>query len=153
MDTFGAMRVSGRHPARVIEERSPRRRDARLHPMTAVGVLVVDNREASRRAARELVSAMPGFDWLAEAASAEEALEAAVALRPQLALVEVDMPGIDGIETSRRLTAAVPETTVVLVAAERSAGALESSGAAAFLPRAELSPAAVRALWERYGPD
>jgi two-component system, NarL family, invasion response regulator UvrY len=120
--------------------------------MTAVGVLVVDNRETSRRAMRELVSTTAGFMWLAEAASAEEALEAAVALRPQLVLVEADMPGIDGVETSRRLIAALPGTIVVLVAAGSSAGALESSGAAALLSRDELSPAAVRALWERHGP-
>jgi two-component system, NarL family, nitrate/nitrite response regulator NarL len=88
-----------------------------------------------------VVSATPGFTWLAEAASAEEALEAAVQLRPELVLVEADMPGIDGRETSRLLEQALPETVAVLVPAD---GAPDLG---------TLTPGALRALWERYGPD
>jgi DNA-binding NarL/FixJ family response regulator len=108
--------------------------------MSPVGVIAVDHREPFRRAARELVSATPGFTWLAEAASAEEALEAAVELRPELVLVEANMPGIDGLETSHLLKEALPATVVVLVSAEGSPD-LET-----------LTPAALRALWERHGP-
>jgi DNA-binding NarL/FixJ family response regulator len=109
--------------------------------MSPVGVIVVDPREPLRRAAREVVSATPGFAWLAEAASAEEALEAAMQLRPGLVLVEADMPGIDGRETARRLEKALPGTVVVLV----SAGETPDLGA--------LTPGALRALWEATGPD
>jgi DNA-binding NarL/FixJ family response regulator len=109
--------------------------------MSPVGVIAVDPREPFRRAAREVVSATPGFAWLAEAASAEEALEAAVQLRPGLMLVEAEMPGIDGRETSRLLERALPETVVVLV----SAGGTPDLGA--------LTPGALRALWEANGPD
>ncbi|MGH2715326.1 MAG: response regulator [Thermoleophilaceae bacterium] len=109
--------------------------------MTPVGVIAVDPREPFRRAAREVVSAAPGFAWLAEAASAEEALEAAVQLRPGLVLVEADMPGIDGRETSRLLEQALPETVVVLVSAD---GAPDLR---------TLTPVALRALWERHRPD
>lgn len=109
--------------------------------MTPVGVIAVDPRERSRRAAREVVSATPGFDWLAEAASAEEALEAAVELRPGLVLVEADMPAIDGREAARLLERALPETVVVLVSAD---------GAPGF---DTLTPGALRALWESHRPD
>lgn len=109
--------------------------------MSPVGVIAVDPREPFRRAAREVVSATPGFAWLAEAASAEEALEAAVQLRPGLVLVEADMPAIDGHETCRRLEQALPETVVVLVSAD---GAPDL---------ATLTPSALHALWERHGPD
>jgi two-component system invasion response regulator UvrY len=108
--------------------------------MDAVGVLAVDHREPFRRAARELISATPGFTWLAEAASAEEALEAAVHLRPGLVLVEANMPGIDGLETSRLLKEALPATVVVVVSVEGSADL------------ATLTPGALRALWQRHGP-
>jgi two-component system, NarL family, invasion response regulator UvrY len=106
-----------------------------------IGVIAVDPREPFRRAAREVVSATPGFAWLAEAASAEEALETAMQLRPGLVLVEANMPGIDGSETSRLLEHALPETVVVLV----SAGGTPDLGA--------LTPGALRALWDANGPD
>jgi DNA-binding NarL/FixJ family response regulator len=109
--------------------------------MAPVGVIAVDPREPFRRAAREVVSATAGFAWLAEAASAEEALEAALQLRPGLVLVEADMPGIDGRETARRLERALPETVVVLVSADGTPD-LET-----------LTPGALRALWEAHRPD
>ena len=109
--------------------------------MAPVGVIAVDPREPYRRAAREVVSATPGFAWLAEAASAEEAIEAAVQLRPELVLVEAEMPGIDGRETSRLIEKALPETAVVLVSAD---GAPDL---------ATLTPGALRALWRRKRPD
>lgn len=76
---------------------------------------MVHHEEEARRATRAIVNGTPGFDLVGEAASAEEALELALALHPDLALVEVGMPGIDGFETSRRLVAALPSTTVVLL--------------------------------------
>ena len=83
--------------------------------MNGVGVLSVHHDEEARRATRAIVNGVSGFDVVGEAGSAEEALELAVDLRPSLALVAVGMPGIDGFETSRRLVAALPSTTVVLV--------------------------------------
>jgi DNA-binding NarL/FixJ family response regulator len=109
--------------------------------MTPVGVIAVDHRELFRRAAREVVSATPGFAWQAEAASAEEALEIAVELRPELVLVEAEMPGIDGRETTRLLERALPGSVVVLLSAD-GAPDLE-----------ELTPSGLRALWEAHRPD
>jgi DNA-binding NarL/FixJ family response regulator len=109
--------------------------------MAPVGVIAVDPREQHRRSAREVVSATPGFTFLAEAASAEEALEATVQLRPDLVLVEADMPGIDGRETVGLLEQAVPEAVVVLVSADGTPD-LEA-----------LTPGTLRALWGRRRPD
>jgi two-component system, NarL family, invasion response regulator UvrY len=128
---------------------------ATLHPMSPVGVLIVDDQETFRRIGRELISATPGFVCLADAASAEEALEAAVALRPSLALVDVKMPGIDGLETTRRLRAALPGAVVVLVSANGDReleAAAAACGAAAFVPKQRLTPTALHTLWERHGP-
>jgi DNA-binding NarL/FixJ family response regulator len=118
--------------------------------MTAVGVLIVHHEEASRREARAVVTATPAFEPVGEAATAEEALELAVALRPGLALVGTGMPGIDGFEASRRLMAALPDSTVVLLysAAEPDAEALAGSQAAAAVHLDELTPASLRAFGE-----
>jgi DNA-binding NarL/FixJ family response regulator len=108
--------------------------------MDDTGVIAVDPREPFRRAARELVSATPGFAWLADAASAEEALDAAVQLRPGLVLVEADMPGIDGREAARLLEQALPGSVVVLLSADGTPDL------------ATLTPGGLRALWQRHGP-
>lgn len=110
-------------------------------PANPVGVIAVDPREPSRRAAREVVSATAGFAWLADAASAEEALETAMQLRPELVLVEADMPGIDGPETVRLIERALPETVAVLVSAD---GAPDFDA---------LTPSGLRSLWDAHGPD
>jgi DNA-binding NarL/FixJ family response regulator len=109
--------------------------------MDSVSVLAVDHRESYRRAAREVVAAAPGFEWLADAASAEEAIEAALELRPALVLVEPSLPAIDGAETGRRLEEALPEAVVVVLPASGEPD-LQS-----------LTPKALRALWESRGPD
>ncbi|MGH8572325.1 MAG: response regulator [Gammaproteobacteria bacterium] len=109
-------------------------------PMSPVRVMAVDHREPARQAARELVASTPGFTWLAEAATAEEALEAAIQLWPDLVLVEAGLPGIDGLETSRRLEEAVPGAVVVPLSAEED------------LSLETLAPEGLRALWNRSRP-
>lgn len=108
--------------------------------MPPVGVMAVDHREFSRRAAREVVARTPGFTWLADAASAEEALEAAIQVRPDLVLVESAMPGIDGAETSTRLKEALPMTVVVVLSADGNV-ALDT-----------LTPDGLHALWKQLSP-
>jgi DNA-binding NarL/FixJ family response regulator len=117
--------------------------------MSAVGVLTVHPDEGRRRAARAVVNATPGFRSVGEAASAEEAIELVVELRPELALVGTSMPGIDGFETSERLVAARPGTAVVLLydGAEPDAGAVAASRAASAVPMQSLTPESLRALW------
>jgi DNA-binding NarL/FixJ family response regulator len=119
--------------------------------MSRVGVLTVHHEEEVRRATRAVVNASSGFDGVGEAASAEEALELALALRPGLVLVGAGMPGIDGLETSQRLRAVLPDTAVVLLysSKEPNGNALAGSGVTAALRVDALTPAALRALWEQ----
>ena len=118
-------------------------------------MLIVDDQECFRRAAQSLVSATAGFEAVGESASAEEALEAAVQLRPDLVLVDVRMPGLDGFETSRRIRAVLPDAVVVLVSAdpEPERDQVEGSGAAAFVAKEALSRSMLQALWQEHGPE
>ena len=75
-----------------------------------VRVLTVDDQAVFRGIAREVIDATPGFESVGEAASGEEALEAVAELEPQLVLLDVRMPGLDGIEVARRLHATHPDT-------------------------------------------
>jgi chemotaxis response regulator CheB len=120
--------------------------------MSGVGVLTVHHDEDARRVTRGVVNATPGFEEVGTAGSAEEALDLAVTVRPGLALVAAEMPGIDGLETSRRLLGAVPETVVCILhtTAEPDADALAGSGAAAILHLDALTRSSLQDLWDQH---
>ena len=83
--------------------------------MTEIRVLVVDDQEPFRRAMAAVVDETHGFVVVGSVASGEESLQAASELRPDLVLMDVHLPGIDGVEASRRLTAAPGGPVVVLL--------------------------------------
>ena len=70
---------------------------------TPVRVLIVDDEPIFREAARMVVEMADGFEVAGEAESGDEAIMLAERLRPDLVLMDVKMPGIDGIETTRRI--------------------------------------------------
>jgi two-component system, NarL family, invasion response regulator UvrY len=119
-----------------------------------VDVLTVDDQSIFRAVAREVIDATPGFETAGEAASGPEALDMIRDTGARLALVDVRMPGMDGVETARRLMATDPELVVVLISLE-NAGDLASSvsacGAAALVRKRDLGPALLRELWAVHG--
>jgi DNA-binding NarL/FixJ family response regulator len=120
-----------------------------------VGVVVVDDQLVFRQVAREVIAATPGFEMLGEAASGEHTLKVVDDVEPDLVLLDVRMPGIDGIETAAQLTAARPGVVVVLISIEEAPylpGGLQSCGAAELLRKQDFGPSALRALWERHRP-
>lgn len=120
----------------------------------SVSVMVVDDQPSFRRAARALINATVGFESVGEATSGAEALERADQLQPALVLMDVYLSGMDGFETTRRLTDSHPECVVVLVSLEDLEGlepAIASSGAAAFVRKQDLRQALLRDLWSNHG--
>ena len=114
----------------------------------AVNVLIVDDHPGFRTQARALLEA-EGFDVVGEAEDGASALDAAAALAPQLVLLDVHLPDLDGFEVASRLTGGGDGPTVVLVSSRDGSdfGPLVGrSGAAGFIPKAELSGAALKAL-------
>jgi two-component system, NarL family, invasion response regulator UvrY len=119
-----------------------------------VGVLTVDDQAVFRAAAREVIDATPGFEALGEAASAEEALRLLESVDPSLVLVDVRMPGMDGVEAAQRIKALRPSAVVVLVSMEEPVeGATEApaSGAVAFVPKQKFGPGTLRQIWKVHG--
>ena len=119
-----------------------------------VRVLTVDDQPLFRDAARAVVGATPGFEALAEVASGEDALALVDRLRPDLVLLDISLPGIDGLETCRRLTAVRPAPLVVLISADDDPVLRDTArdhGAAGFVAKKELRPGILRTLWERHG--
>jgi two-component system, NarL family, invasion response regulator UvrY len=113
----------------------------------SVGVLTVDDQAIFRLVAREVVAATPGFEVLGEAASGEEALIAADELDPDLVLLDVRLPGMDGIETASRLGTSHPETVIVLASTVEFRPFLRECGAATFIRKQDLRPDVLARLW------
>ena len=111
-------------------------------------VLIVDDHAPFRAVARALLQ-LEGFEVVGEAADAGSALDAVGRLRPNVVLLDVQLPDLDGFEVARRLAQAGDPPAIVLVSSrDRSAyrRRLADSPARGFLAKGELSGAAVAAL-------
>jgi CheY-like chemotaxis protein len=119
-----------------------------------VRVLAVDDQEVFLRACARLVGATHGFCWAGGVTSGVEALRCVDDLAPDLVLMDVRMPGLDGLETTRRLVERHAEIVVVLVsvaAADDLPVALQTSGAVTHVRKHALSPHALRRIWASHG--
>jgi DNA-binding NarL/FixJ family response regulator len=117
-----------------------------------VSVLIVDDHEAARRAMRTMVRVAPAFELAGEAASGEEAISQADALQPDLVLMDINLPGINGIDATRAIVDRAPGTVVFLCSTyqhEDLPPGAASSGAAAYIHKEELGAAALSELWAR----
>jgi DNA-binding NarL/FixJ family response regulator len=111
-------------------------------------VLIVDDHPSFRSSAHALLEA-EGFEIVGEAEDGESAIEAAERLHPDIVLLDVQLPDIDGFEVAKRLTSDGDGPSVVLVSSRELSDygpLVDGSGARGFLPKNELSGAAVAAL-------
>lgn len=115
-----------------------------------IRVLVVDDMPCVRRAIRSLLAEDPAVEVVGEAADGSEALRSAADLRPDVVLMDIAMPGMDGLAATRRLTS-LPHPPRVLVMTEHDGdrytqSALEA-GAGAFLQKRELTERLLRTVY------
>ena len=115
-----------------------------------VRVLVVDDQAPFRMAARMVLKRAEGFELVGEAATGEESVDRVAELVPDLVLMDINMPGINGIEATRQIVAAKPET-IVFLCSTYQLGDLptdaRTSGARAYVNKEELGPDLLRQLW------
>jgi DNA-binding NarL/FixJ family response regulator len=115
--------------------------------------MIVDDHALVRAAVRQAISA-PDLDVVAEAASAEEALELALQTRPDIVLLDIDLPGMSGVQLVRELAPRLPETRIVMLTVSTSERDLVEAvrfGAVGYLTKdlsAEALSAGVRSAWQ-----
>ena len=113
-------------------------------------VLVVDDHASFRRCASELLVA-EGFEVVGQAEDGASALALAARLKPELVLLDIQLPDTDGFAVAERLLAGHPGLQIVLVSSrDRSSYGplIEASGAVGFISKAELTGEALERLLE-----
>jgi DNA-binding NarL/FixJ family response regulator len=111
-------------------------------------VLVVDDHGGFRARARKLLQE-EGFDVVGEAADAASGIAAARALHPDVVLLDVQLPDLDGVRAAKRIGALNGGSAIILISSCDIAdlgSALAESPALGFIPKSELSGEALRAL-------
>jgi DNA-binding NarL/FixJ family response regulator len=111
-------------------------------------VLIVDDHAEFRTTARALLEA-DGFDVVGEAADGDEAVGAVATLRPAVVLLDVQLPGRDGIAVAEDLAAAVHPPAVVLISSRQAAvygSRLRDARARGFIAKSELSGRALASV-------
>ena len=111
-------------------------------------VLIVDDHKVFRASARALLQA-GGFDVIGEAAGGMEAIEAVSTLRPDVVVLDIQLPDLDGLAVAQRLAEAPDPPAVVLVSGRDAATygpRLRQTPARGFIAKSELSGTALAAL-------
>ena len=110
----------------------------------AVRVLIVDDQPPFRAAARMVVQATDGFEVVGEAETGEDSVERARELDPDLVLMDVNLPGINGLDATRKILEDSGSRIVVLLLStyeeEEYAPRAAECGAAAYIPKAAFGP-------------
>ena len=116
-----------------------------------VRVLIVDDQEPFRQAARMVVELTDGFEVIGEAESGEDSVRLAAELEPDLVLMDVNLPGINGLDATRQILSESQPVIVLLLStyeeAEYAPRAAEC-GAAAYIPKSSFGPERLESAWE-----
>jgi DNA-binding NarL/FixJ family response regulator len=117
-----------------------------------VRVLLVDDQAPFRMAARAVVEMSDGFEVVGEAETGEASVDMARELRPDLVLMDVNLPGIDGLEATRRILGEASPVVVLLLSTYEAgdyASKAAECGAAAYIPKSEFLPDRLEEAWSK----
>src|SRR5580693_6832680 len=112
-------------------------------------ILVADDHELVRRGVRGLLRARRGWTVVGEAANGREAVEKANKLKPDVAIVDISMPDLDGLQVTRQIREAAPDTEVVVLTMHESDQMVRrvlDAGALGYVLKSDLAAHLVKAV-------
>lgn len=118
--------------------------------LMTVRVLIVDDQEPFRLAARMVVEATEGFEVVGESETGEDSIQAAHELDPDLVLMDVNLPGINGLEATRQILDGSTRVVILLLSTyeeEEYAPRAAECGAAAYIPKSAFGPDRLADAW------
>jgi DNA-binding NarL/FixJ family response regulator len=122
--------------------------------MKTLRILIADDHGLVRRGARAILHSRPGWRVVGEAANGREAVEKAIELRPHVAVIDIGMPDLDGVEVARQIRATVPDTRVLVLTMHESDQMVRralAAGADGYVLKSDLTevlPKAVKVISE-----
>ena len=127
-----------------------------------IRILLVDDHPLMLMGIRSMLEGKPGIEVVGTAGNGVEALEKAAALKPDVMMLDIVMPGMDGIELARRMRAEMPDTALLVLSSDTSLVTLEpllNIGIDGFLPKTSDASAMLDAIhsvaagYEYFGTD
>jgi len=115
----------------------------------AVHILLADDHPLVRRGVRELLELQPGWKVVGEAATGREALEKARLLKPDVVILDISMPELNGLEATREILKAVPKTEVLILSlheSERLVHQVLEAGASGYVLKSDAEGTLVEAV-------
>jgi DNA-binding NarL/FixJ family response regulator len=117
--------------------------------MKKLRILIADDHGLVRRGAREVLHSQPGWRVVGEAVNGREAVEKAIELKPDVAVVDIGMPELNGVEAVRQIRQGVPNTRVLVLTMHESAHMLRralDAGANGYLLKSDLTNTLTKAV-------
>jgi DNA-binding NarL/FixJ family response regulator len=114
-------------------------------------IVVADDHELVRQGIRNLLSQCRGWKVVGEAANGEQAIRMTQTLRPQVLIMDITMPQLDGLEATRRIKASLPETSILILTMHESDQMVRrilKAGALAYVLKSDLAAQLVKAVNE-----
>ena len=117
--------------------------------MKKLRILVADDHELVRRGARAVLHSRPGWRVVGEATDGREAVEKTIELKPDVAIVDISMPELDGVEVARQIQKTVPDTKVLVLTMHESDQMVQralDAGALGYVLKSDLTENLVKAV-------
>ena len=117
--------------------------------MKTLRILIADDHGLVRRGARAILHSRHGWRVVGEAVDGREAVQKAIDLKPDVAVVDIGMPELDGVEVARQIREAVPNTEVLVLTMHESDQMVRralDAGARGYLLKSDLTECLAKAV-------